>query len=138
MNNEFLLADLDGVLCDGWTGGNEDRNEAAYLEFLANVRPRRIPTFPLNGIVTNRLGRHRSQTEAWLARHGIEYGKLIMSPYATFAERDLARDSARRKANAYAADPTLRLFVESDDQQAKDIARYSGRPVFSIERNGLV
>ena len=102
------------------------------------MRPKRIPTFPLNGIVTNRLERHRPQTEAWLAKHGIEYGKLIMSPYATFAERDRANDSARRKANAYAADPTLRLFIESDDQQAIQIAKFSGRPVFSMARNGLV
>ena len=61
-----------------------------------------------------------------------------MSPYATFAERDRANDAAARKAQAYLTDPTTALFIESDDQQALQIARRTGRPVFSIARNGLV
>jgi orotate phosphoribosyltransferase len=136
--NRFLLTDLDGVLCDDWTGGHEDQHEAGYLDFLNNVSPRRISTIPLNGIVTNRLNRHRPQTEAWLKRHGIQYGKLIMSPYDTFPERDRANDAVNLKTRAYLADSTLRLFVESDDRQAQEIARRTGRPVFSVARNGLV
>jgi uncharacterized HAD superfamily protein len=137
-NNGKLLVDMDGVLCDDWTGENEDAYSERYLEFLANVKPRRIPTQPLRGIVTNRLERHRPETEAWLARYGIEYGSLTMSPYATFAERDQAQDAAARKAQAYLDDPETVLFIESDDLQALQIARRTGRPVFSIARNGLV
>jgi uncharacterized HAD superfamily protein len=137
-NNRLILVDMDGVLCEDWHGGNEDQHVEQYVEFLANVRPRRIPTMPLRGIVTNRLERHRPETEAWLAKHGVEYGSLTMSPYATFAERDRANDAAARKAQAYLTDPTTALFIESDDQQALQIARRTGRPVFSIARNGLV
>ena len=137
-NNGRLLTDLDGVLCEDWHGGNEDEHPEAYAEFLAHVRPRRIPTLPLKGIVTNRLERHRPETEAWLARHGIRYGSLTMSPHPTFTARDQARDAAVRKAAAYQADPSLRLFVESDDAQAREIARLTARPVFSVARNGLV
>jgi len=60
------------------------------------------------------------------------------SPYSTFAARDRAQDAAARKATAYQADPSLRLFVESDDSQAREIGRRTGRPVFSVARNGLV
>jgi orotate phosphoribosyltransferase len=137
-NNRLMLVDMDGVLCEDWSGGNEDVHADRYAEFLANVKPRRIPTQPLRGIVTNRLELHRPETEAWLAKHGIEYGSLTMSPYATFAERDQAHDAAARKAQAYLTDPSLRLFIESDDDQARQIARRTGRPVFSIARNGLV
>jgi hypothetical protein len=166
-NNAHLLVDLDGVLCDDWTGGSETcvrtgadprlqqanphsmssgrgaisvftEDSAAYLNFLENVAPRRIPSHPLNGIVTNRLERHRPQTEAWLKAHRIQYGMLTMSPYATFEERDRANDAAKRKAKVYAANPSLRLFVESDDHQALEIAKLTRRPVFSIARNGLV
>ncbi|HUQ69980.1 MAG TPA: hypothetical protein VM165_10680, partial [Planctomycetaceae bacterium] len=137
-NNRRLLTDFDGVLCDDWSGGNEDEHADAYLEFLRIVRPRRIPSIPLRGIVTNRLERHRKETQAWLAKHRIEYGFLAMSPYDTFAERDDANDAAARKASLYANDPTLRVFVESDDAQALEIARLTGRPVFSVARNGLV
>ena len=137
-NNRYLLTDLDGVLCDDWSGGNEDEHADQYQEFLSHVRPRRIPTIPLKGIVTNRLERHRPETEAWLRKHGIQYGTLTMSPHATFTERDQARDAAQRKADAYQADPSLRLFVESDDNQALEIARLTRRPVFSIAQNNLV
>jgi orotate phosphoribosyltransferase len=136
--NRLLLTDLDGVLCDDWTGGNEEEHAAEYEDFLANVRPRRIPSIPLRGIVTNRLERHRPETEAWLKRHGIQYDSLTMSPHPTFAARDQAGDSAERKAAAYQSDPSLQIFVESDDEQAREIARLTGRPVFSVARNGLV
>jgi orotate phosphoribosyltransferase len=138
VNNRVLLTDLDGVLCEDWHGGNEDEHRTEYEDFLANVRPRRIPTMPLKGIVTNRLEQHRPQTEAWLRRHRIQYDHLIMSPHPTFSVRDRAADSAARKAAAYQADPTLFLFVESDDMQAREIAQRTGRPVFSVARNGLV
>ncbi|MEI8381044.1 MAG: hypothetical protein WCJ09_13005 [Planctomycetota bacterium] len=137
-NNHHLLTDLDGVLCDDWNGGNEDEHPDAYQDFLHNVRPRRIPSMPLKGIVTNRLERHRPETVAWLRRHGIQFGTLTMSPHTTFSSRDQAQDASARKAAAYAADPALRLFVESDDQQAVEIARRTGRPVFSMARNDLV
>ncbi|MDB5343974.1 MAG: hypothetical protein JWP89_2351 [Schlesneria sp.] len=137
-NNRLILVDMDGVLCEDWHGGNEDAHTEQYAEFLQNVRPRRLPTMPLRGIVTNRLERHRPETEAWLAKHGIEYGTLTMSPHATFSARDRAHDAAQRKAQAYLTDPNLRLFIESDDEQARQIALQTGRPVFSIARNGLV
>ena len=137
-NNPLILTDFDGVLCEDWQGGNEEQNPDSYATFLRNAKPRRIPTYPLRGIVTNRLERHRLETEAWLARHGIKYGTLTMSPYSTFADRDRANDAAARKAMAYLADPTIRLFIESDDAQAQQIARRTRRPVFSVARNGLV
>ena len=74
-NNRAILTDLDGVLCEDWQGGNEEDHYAEYLAFLNNATPRRIPSIPLKGIVTNRLERHRSETEAWLQRHGIEFGR---------------------------------------------------------------
>ena len=107
-NNRCLLTDMDGVLCDDWCGGNEDARPAEYAGFLKSVRPRRIPSMPLKGIVTNRLERHRPETEVWLQRHGIRYDSLVMSPYSSFGERDRAGDAAQRKAAAYLADPSLR------------------------------
>lgn len=49
-----------------------------------------------------------------------------------------ARDAAVRKVAEYQADPALRLFVKSDDVQAREIVRLTTRPVFSVARNGLV
>lgn len=137
-NNRRILTDMDGVLCEDWQGGDEQERLGEYEEFLAQVRPRRIPSMPLKGIVTNRLERHRPETEAWLQRHGIRYESLVMSPHATFAARDKADDGAQRKAAAYLADPSALLFVESDEHQARQIAQLTGRPVLAVDRNRLI
>lgn len=137
-NAEFTLCDLDGVLCEDWTGGNETDNYGAYVDFLNNTKPRRIPSYELMGVVTNRLECHRDKTETWLKRHGVRYQRLIMSPHETHRDRDDARDSAIRKADAYRSLPECRLFIESESRQAKEIQRLTGRPVLSIEDNQLV
>ena len=137
-NTEFTLVDLDGVLCEDWSGGDETVNLPAYEQFLNSAKPRRKPSYPLLGVVTNRLERHRRQTEEWLAKHGIRYGELMMSPYATFRDRDAAADASTRKAEAYANKPTARLFIESCGIQARAIRSLTGRPVLSVEDNRLV
>lgn len=137
-NAEFTMTDMDGVLCEDWTGGSETDNIENYEHFLKNAKPRRIPSYEVLAIVTNRLEQHREQTVEWLDRLGIRFRELIMSPHSSFAARDLAGDAARRKANAYAAQPKARLFVESCGKQARDIKRFTGRPVLSIEDNSLV
>lgn len=137
-NAEWTLTDLDGVLCEDWTGGDETQNLSKYLEFLQTAKPRRVPSYPLMGIVTNRLEQHRSHTEEWLTRHGIRYRQLIMSQHSHFSSRDAANDAAIRKAEVYVAMPKARLFIESCGKQAREIRRLSGRPVLSIEDNHLV
>ncbi len=137
-NAEYTLTDLDGVLCEDWSGGSESVNEAAYQSFLKNAVPRRIPSYPLLGIVTNRLERDREPTEEWLKKHGIYYQSLTMSPHSTYETRDAAEDAATRKAAVYADHPKARLFIESCGQQAREIKRLTGRPVLSIEDNCLV
>jgi hypothetical protein len=126
-NNRLTLVDMDGVLCEDWHGGNEDEHAEAYAEFLVNVGLRRIPTMPLGGIVTNRLERHRPETEAWLAKHGIEYGSLRMSPHPTFSACDRAQDAAQRNALAYLADSSFRLSIESDGPGESQYAKEEQR-----------
>lgn len=139
-NNEYLVTDMDGVLCEDWTGGDEEQHEAAYLDFLHHAKPRRIPTtetWPLMAIVTGRMEKHRKATEEWLARHGIRYSALIMSPHSTARERDQA-DTASMKAREYALRPGARVFVESCRKQSLRIKELTGRPVLCIETNSLV
>lgn len=137
-NAEFTLSDMDGVLCEDWHGGLETEHLQNYEYFLSNAKPRRIPSYALMGIVTNRLEKYRPQTEAWLATHGVRYQKLIMSPHSDIETRDRAGDSASRKAGVYAAHPEARIFIESCRRQACEIKRLTGRPVLSIEGNSLV
>jgi orotate phosphoribosyltransferase len=128
--------DLDGVLCRDPTPAENDDGER-YREFLATVDPLVLPTKPVGWIVTARLEKYRAETEAWLDRHGVEYGELIML--------DLPDKETRRRLGAHAefkADVYERvgaaLFVESDHGQAVEIARRSTGPVYSVERNQMI
>lgn len=122
--------DMDGVLCRDCTREEDDEGER-YESFLANAEPKLIPHAKGQvTIVTSRLERYRPQTEAWLKRHGVNVVRLIMGPWRNNRER--RGQVAQWKAQQYAALDS-RLFVESDDRQAPEIARLSGKPVYCID-----
>jgi uncharacterized HAD superfamily protein/hypoxanthine phosphoribosyltransferase len=119
--------DLDGVLCVDPTDHDND-DGPRYLQFLSAARPRFVPTRKIAHIVSARLEKYRAQTEDWLGRHGIAYGKLHLIDLPSAAERQRLGVHATHKAAVYQASVAV-LFYESDVQQAKDIARLSGKPV---------
>jgi len=128
--------DMDGVLCEDYPHRWEEgpTGEATYREFLANVKPLRLPRYPVLAIVTGRLERWRPETEAWLLRHGVRYGELRMNPAQSVRERATTHRPDIVKANYYASRSAARLFIESDHSQAVTIAGCTGKPTFSIER----
>ncbi len=132
MMNSWLCGeacfDLDGVLCADPTAAEND-DGPRYRRFLAETALLRRPGLPVRRIVTSRLGRYRAETEAWLARHSITCERLDMLEGVSAGERREGRLHAPFKARVYASDPGARLFVESDPEQAAEIARLSGKPV---------
>lgn len=123
--------DFDGILCHDCPAGSDDDGER-YLDFIRNAAPLYVPrrtAVPL--IVTARIEKYRAETEAWLARHGIRWQKLVMHPAKTLRERQKDNIPAY-KARHYAAwakhhrpAPGPNIFFESEDWQAKEIARAS-------------
>lgn len=130
---QHMYLDMDGVLCEDWTTRPEQENDELFAEHIDTVPPLYIPDVPVAGIVTSRLELYREQTEAWLAKHGVQYGRLIMHPAKTPQERRNAGDHALRKANVFAQDRKSMLFVESDVRQAKQIHDVSRKPVLCID-----
>ncbi|MFO1043637.1 MAG: hypothetical protein U0941_17785 [Planctomycetaceae bacterium] len=123
---ERMFCDLDGVLSEDWRHQSETGDLAEeYNNHLLNGRCLVRPTFPLQAIVTGRLECHRDATEAWLARQGIRYGKLIMYPANNVQER---QDVAGWKGQIY-RDSGAVLFVESCPVQSGRIRQVSGRCV---------
>ncbi len=123
--------DFDGILCHDCPAGSDDDGER-YLDFIRNAQPLYVPrrcAVPL--IVTARIEKYRAETEAWLVRHGIRWNQLVMHPAKTLRERQ--RDNIPAfKARHYAAwaknhrpSPGPIIFFESEDWQAKEIARAS-------------
>ena len=129
---EHGCLDMDGVLCRD-PEPHEDDDGPLYKQFLQEVEPYLLPTKTIARIVTSRLEKYRAPTEAWLQRHGVRYEELIMMDYSSAAERDAAGRYGTYKAEVYCSNKRYQLFVESEAEQARQITRWSGKPVFCTE-----
>ena len=130
----FLL-DMDGVFC---VDPPDERNLEEYQGYIRNATPLFLPAAKVGEIVTFRLESNREVTADWLARHGVRYNALTMFPAQHYNERrDSGIGPARFKANIYLQRSWARLFIESEDQQARNICRMTGKPVYCVESNLL-
>lgn len=128
--------DIDGVLCIDPTPAEND-DGPAYEKFLADAFRLHVPTQRIGTLVTSRLEKYRRPTEAWLARHEIEYDTLVMLDLPSKAERQRLKAHGSFKAEVYRKSDAL-LFIESEPAQAEAIARLSGKPVFCVETQQMI
>jgi uncharacterized HAD superfamily protein/hypoxanthine phosphoribosyltransferase len=128
--------DIDGVLCCDPTAEEND-DGPRYIKFLANATPMLVPTRPIGWLVTSRLEKYRAETEDWLAAAGIEYQELIMLDLPSAEERRRTRVHGNFKAEVYRSLDAL-LFVESEYEQAREIALASGKPVLCVESQYII
>lgn len=108
--NTTLAVDLDGVICDEKSGN-----------------PLLIPAFDVEAVITARLESERSDTVAWLQRHGVRYKQLIMF-------QGPAADRTFRNISDYKAKAILGIgaewFWESDYDLAEEICYLIKIPVY--------
>ncbi len=123
--------DIDGVLCpDPKNHENDDGLE--YLKFLENVRKNFSPSYEIGWIVSSRLEKYRAITEQWLKNNNIKYKNLILLDLPSAKERRRLKIHASFKANIYKNNLSI-LFIESEKDQAAEIARISGKDVLCFE-----
>jgi uncharacterized HAD superfamily protein len=123
--------DIDGVLCFDPTDDEND-DGAKYRHFLQTVQPKIIPTITIGTIVSSRLEKYRPETEAWLAKHGVQYKSLVLLDGVSAEERRRRKLHATFKARVYAKSAAY-FFIESSKAQAIEIARLTQKPVLSVE-----
>ena len=129
------LYDIDGVLC---LDPPDERGGQPYLDYLPNAVPLFTPTVKVGELVTYRLEKYRDLTEWWLRNQGVTYGALTMFPAKSYDERaEMGISPAAFKADIYRLRPWAKLFVESDDRQAREIHAITRRPVYSVETNKM-
>ncbi|MES3629553.1 MAG: hypothetical protein PPP56_05245 [Longimonas sp.] len=128
---EHGCLDMDGVLCRD-PDPHQDDDGPAYRQFLKEAAPYLLPTKRVARIVTCRLEKYRAETEQWLADHGVEYEQLTMMQ-SDAAARDADRRHGAYKAEVYRSKNRYQLFIESSLHQARQIAKWSGKPVFCVE-----
>lgn len=126
-SNIKVATDLDGVLCE-----NPDmkrvRDFKYYGAFLATAKPRDIPDFTLQAIITGRSCRYRTETEKWLKKNNVAYKKLIMIPKGSICPEEIARFKARAYLTS-AAD----VFFESSPIEAEIISHLTEKTVVCVE-----
>lgn len=129
------IYDIDGVLC---LDPPDERSGRPYLDYLPNAVPLFTPTVKVGELVTYRLEKYRELTEWWLRNQGVTYGALTMFPAKSYDERaGMGISPAAFKADIYRLRPWAKLFVESDDRQAREIRAITRRPVYSVETNKM-
>jgi uncharacterized HAD superfamily protein len=124
--------DMDGVLCRDCAKAEND-DGPRYARFLADVEPLFLPQRPIGHVITGRAEKYRGETEAWLARHGVEHASLTMTPWHSKAERMSAVKFAGGRGGWKAEQAKrlgVELFIESCPKQAGIIAREAQIPVF--------
>ena len=128
--------DIDGVLCHDPCGSENDDGDN-YLAFLLSARPLHRPHVKVKHLVTSRLEKYRGQTEQWLRDHGVEYERLWMLDLPSAEERRRLNAHAAHKARVYVESGAI-LFVESEYDQAQQIANLSSRPVLALEGHRML
>jgi orotate phosphoribosyltransferase len=127
---------IDGVLCKDPT---EDENDhgSNYEYFLENVEPFFRSSKTIGFLVTNRLEKYRTLTEAWLAKHNVKYNTLIMLNLPNEAARLKANNHGEFKADVYIKSNCV-LFIESSLWQSRQIASLSGKPVYCMDERKMI
>lgn len=132
---EKACVDIDGVLCIDPTEDENDDGEK-YEEFLINAKVKYIPSRKIGYLVTSRLEKYRELTERWLENNGIAYGELIMMDVETADERRRLGNHGKFKGEIYKKLKKSILFIESEQAQAEEIMRISGKSVICVD-NGV-
>lgn len=131
MQRQFLgqcCLDIDGVLCLDPTEAEND-DGVAYINFLRNVKPLVVPSYKVGHLVTSRLEKYRGETEWWLEKHGVVYEQLHMLNLPDAATRRRLGCHASFKAQVFHSLKDTELFIESEANQAIEIANTAGKPV---------
>lgn len=133
---EYCCVDIDGVLCEDPSFLDNDDGKR-YRRFLLNAKPKMLPTKKVGYIVTARLEKYREETEAWLRRHGVLYGHLVMLGAASGKERRRQGSHGAFKGSVFQR-TNCSLFIESSYEQAVEICKVAGKQVFCTDRNVLI
>lgn len=128
--------DFDGVLCQDPAPEQDDDGEN-YRRFLLTAAPKFIPSFTVGCIVTSRLKKYSEETVRWLNEHNVKFNALAMLDGVTAHQRQVLALNAKFKAQVYGSIESAMLFVESNPDQAQEIFRLTGKPVWCVANSAM-
>ncbi len=128
--------DIDGVLCLDPTSEQNDDGEK-YEHFILNAKPLYIPNYKIKALVTSRLEKYRRETEEWLKKNNVQYEKLFMLNLTSKKERVEQMAHGKFKSEIYNNLNDCFLFIESEREQAIEIANLTGKPVICLSTDEM-
>jgi uncharacterized HAD superfamily protein/adenine/guanine phosphoribosyltransferase-like PRPP-binding protein len=128
--------DIDGVLCVDPTRAEND-DSSNYIHFLKTATCLIKPKVEIGYLVTSRLEKYRPETEEWLHKNGIKFRELYMLDLPNAEARQRIGAHAQFKAKIFKQTHGARLFIESEEEQAKAIASLSGKHAYCA-RSGIM
>lgn len=126
-----IAMDLDGILCDDCPF-SVDMDEDLYSEWISNVKPKFIPKYSIDVIITNRLAKYTDITTKWLIQNGIRYNHLNLWNIKTREQRGGIENWIQHKVDIISTEKPD-LMYESDREQAERISQLSGIPTIWFE-----
>lgn len=131
---DYCMYDMDGVLC---VDPPDERRTEEYERYISSAVPLFTPTVSIGSIVTYRLVKYRGVTETWLKNNGIRYGELRMFDAGSWTERNATGISPEMYKAKHYGKSNAKIFVESDERQARQIYEMTHKPVFCVETNTM-
>lgn len=128
--------DIDGVLCVDPTNAEND-DSTNYIQFLKTATCLIKPKVEIGYLVTSRLEKYRAETEEWLHNNHIKFRELHMLNLPNAEARQRVGAHAQFKADVFKKTHGARLFIESEEEQAKAIASLSGKHAYCA-RSGMM
>lgn len=120
--------DMDGVLC---RDPSKQEIKRDFHKFLRTAEPLYPINKPIKYIITARKEVYRTETEEWLQKNNIPYEKLFMKPTDYKAGDQVNAGYKAEVINTYIDD--IKLYIESNDKQAKQIAEQVPIPVWCTD-----
>ena len=133
---QYCCMDIDGVVCEDPRSRQNDDGKN-YKAFLEEAKPKLLPTKKVGMLVSCRLEKYRKETESWLKAHNVEYDRLILLDGVTAKQRVLSFNHGAYKAEIYGNSDCV-LFIESNYDEALEICRISGKPVFCVDNRQMI
>ena len=128
--------DVDGVLCVDPTPDENDDGQK-YIDFILNAKPLFIPNYKIKALVTSRLEKYRKETEEWLKKNDVSYERLYMLNLPSQKKRLKQMAHGKFKAKIYNELGDCYLFVESEREQAIEIAKETNKPVVCMSTDEM-
>ena len=132
---EHFMYDIDGIICKD--PPDDKINIEEYEKYIKNPITMIIPSRKIGAFVTYRLNKYREITENWLKSLNIQYHTLYMVNANSWEERANLVSPSVFKAYIYKNANWALLFIESNKNQAIEINKLSGKPVYCYEDGKL-